>query len=64
MTRRKSYSVSEWCDRHGFSRGFYYLLLKRGKAPVTFSAGRLKRISEEADADWVAAREAETRAAA
>jgi predicted DNA-binding transcriptional regulator AlpA len=57
----KSFSVDEWCKAHGFSRAFFYLLQKRGEGPATFRVGRCRRISETANAEWIAAREAASR---
>lgn len=59
-----SKSPAEWADSHGFSRAFLYKLLKEGKAPKTFSVGKCRRISDQADAEWVAEREAESNGAA
>jgi hypothetical protein len=54
-----SKSIEEWARSHGFSRGFFYLLKKRGIAPRIFNVGAAVRISDEADAEWVRQREAE-----
>ena len=58
---KRSYSPTEWSERHGFSRGFFYKLKREGKGPRTFYAGRLQRVSAEADDDWVREREKETK---
>jgi hypothetical protein len=58
--RRSSFTISEWCDLHDLSRGTYYKLRRVGKAPKCFNIGTAVRITPEADAEWVAAREAET----
>jgi hypothetical protein len=57
-----SKTIQQWCDSHGFSRGFFYILKKRDLAPRTFNAGAAVRISDEADAEWTRAREAESAA--
>jgi excisionase family DNA binding protein len=54
----RSYSVDEWCALHGFSRSFFYKMVSQGEAPATFRAGSCRRISENANAAWIAAREA------
>lgn len=54
-----SYSIDEWCQMHGLSRSFFYVLQKRGEGPTTFKIGKLTRISEEANRYWVASKEAE-----
>ena len=55
----RSMTISEWAKRHGFSRAFFYKLESQGKAPRTFKVNSARRISEAADAEWLAAREAE-----
>jgi predicted DNA-binding transcriptional regulator AlpA len=59
-----SKTIDEWCDAHSFSRAFYYELRKRGQAPRTFRAGKCVRISDEANAEWIVAREARSAPAA
>jgi predicted DNA-binding transcriptional regulator AlpA len=55
----RSFSIDEWCALHGISRPQFYILDKEGKAPKTFVIGqRRRRISEQANADWIAALEA------
>jgi predicted DNA-binding transcriptional regulator AlpA len=53
-----SLTIGQWCDAHGFSRSYFYLLEKRGEAPRTYRIGKFRRISDEANCEWVAAREA------
>jgi predicted DNA-binding transcriptional regulator AlpA len=53
----KSQTVDDFCTAHGISRGLFYQLVKRGEAPRTFKIGRVRRISEAAAIEWVAARE-------
>lgn len=60
----KSYSINEWCALHNLSRSFFYLLDEKGEAPRTFNVGRVRRISEQANAEWIAAREAASQEAA
>jgi hypothetical protein len=55
-----SKTIQEWCDSHRYSRSFFYVLEKAGKSPLTFKVGTTRRISEEADAQWVKDREAES----
>jgi hypothetical protein len=57
-----SKTIQQWCDSHHISRGMFYILDARGEAPRTFNAGKCRRISDEADAEWVRAREAESAA--
>jgi predicted DNA-binding transcriptional regulator AlpA len=59
-----SKTIEQWCDAHSLSRAFFYKLEKQGKAPKTFNVGRLRRVSDEADRDWVRELEAERDAAA
>jgi hypothetical protein len=57
MENRGSFSINEWCHRHGLCRASYYNLQKRGEGPAIMHIGKIVRISEEADARWVAQRE-------
>ena len=52
-----AYSIAEFCARHCISRGKFYLLLNKGKAPKTFNVGTRVLISREAAAAWRAERE-------
>lgn len=54
----RSYSIKEFCALHGCSRNFYYQMEKDGTGPKTFPLGRHRRISEEANAEWVRSLEA------
>ena len=57
--RRRSFTLQEWCDSRRISRAMFYVLDAQGKAPRTHYAGAKRLISDQADADWVRAREAE-----
>jgi excisionase family DNA binding protein len=59
----KSYSLDQWLALHSLSRPFWYRLVTRGEAPRAFRVGRCVRISEEANNEWLKAREAEAIAA-
>jgi hypothetical protein len=52
-----SYTIKDWCDKHHFSRGKWYLMEQRGTGPRTMREGRSVRISEQADLDWQRERE-------
>ena len=52
-------TVSQFCDANNVSRTLFYELLKRGKGPRIFKAGRRTLVSTEAGADWRAQMEAE-----
>jgi hypothetical protein len=54
-----SFSIETWCERHDISRSTYYKLKAAKKAPRTMEVLGCVRISEEADREWVSAREAE-----
>jgi hypothetical protein len=54
-----SMTIEEWAKSHRFSRGFFYVLDKQGRAPRTLKIGVARRITAESDAEWVRAREAE-----
>ena len=58
-----SYSIETWCKRHDVSRSTYYKLKAANKAPRTMEVLGCVRISEDADREWVAAREAEASSA-
>jgi hypothetical protein len=55
-----SMTIDEWCKRHRISRSMYYKLKNSGKGPRTLDIGNVRRITEASDAEWVAAREAES----
>jgi len=55
-----SKTIEQWAKSHGFSRGFFYILREQGRAPRTMKINACRRISDESDAEWVRAREAET----
>jgi Zn-dependent peptidase ImmA (M78 family) len=62
--RRDSYSIAEWCVHRRISRAMFYLLDRQGLAPKTYYVGARRFISDEADAAWLTAREAESEQAA
>jgi predicted DNA-binding transcriptional regulator AlpA len=49
---RSTYSVTEFCQEHGISRGLFYNLLREGRAPRIIKAGRRTLISQEAAEEW------------
>ena len=53
-----SSTIPEFSKRHKFSRQHFYNMEARGEAPRTIAAGRSRRISDEAEAEWVREREA------
>jgi predicted DNA-binding transcriptional regulator AlpA len=59
----KTYPLDQWLQLRDFSRPFWYVLKKRGEAPRHFNVGRRVFVTEEADAEWLKAREAESVAA-
>lgn len=54
----RSFNIEQWCELHALSRSFFYKLVKEGNAPKTFKIGATTRISEAANNEWIAAREA------
>lgn len=55
----QTFTIAEWCEMRKISRAYFYVLAKRGEAPKTIRFGaRSVRITAEADAAWLAAREA------
>jgi len=61
---RRDYTIKEWCAKRRVSRGLFYEMLKLGIAPKTMKLRKRRTISEEADAEWQAQREAATAAEA
>jgi predicted DNA-binding transcriptional regulator AlpA len=62
MNDRSAFTISEFCERHGFSRGFFYKMKKRGIAPRELVINGLIRITVESESQWKAEREAATAA--
>ncbi|MHC2530586.1 hypothetical protein [Bradyrhizobium diazoefficiens] len=56
--QRHSYTVAEFCAMHGMSIGLYQKQRKEGLTPREFRVGRRVMITVEAEAEWLAAREA------
>ena len=54
---KDAYSIVEFCQRHGLSRGSFYNLEKIGQAPRVMRVGGRVMISKEAAADWRRERE-------
>jgi predicted DNA-binding transcriptional regulator AlpA len=54
----RSFSIEQWCEMHGFCRAMFYKLASANVAPRTFKVGRSVRISDEANTEWLRAREA------
>jgi hypothetical protein len=52
-----SFTISEWCAHRKVSRSMFYKLGPR--APKTHNVGTSRRISAEADAEWLRQREEE-----
>jgi len=50
----RDYTIDAWCEKHQCCRATFYNLKKRGEGPRTHKVGSRSRISEEADAEWVA----------
>ncbi len=47
-----AYSVESFCARHGISRAYFYLLIKRQQAPRIMKLGARTLITREAAAAW------------
>jgi hypothetical protein len=47
-----AFSVEEFCQRHGISRAFLYLLWRRGDGPCFMQVGTRRLISREAAGEW------------
>ena len=46
------FSVAEFCQAHGISRGTFYKLLGQGLGPTAIKIGRRTLISSEAAEAW------------
>ena len=42
----------KWCEDNGIPPSTGYLFLKKGLGPHTFKVGRIRFVSDEADAEW------------
>ena len=47
-----TFSVSQFCREHGFSRSLFYRLLREGRGPRVLKVGRRTLISQEAAEEW------------
>lgn len=52
MSDQDAYTISEFCKRHNFSRGFYYILQKKGQGPKVVELGGKRLITREAAETW------------
>jgi hypothetical protein len=55
-----SYTITEWCQHRRLSKAMYYKLKQSKKTPRTYDVGASKRISSEADLEWLRRMEAES----
>jgi hypothetical protein len=60
--RRGSMTVGEWCQHRRISKPMAYKLWAQGKGPKFYCIGSRRYVSAEADAAWLAQREAESAA--
>ena len=56
---RLALSISEFCEAHGISEGFFYKLKKQGEGPREMKVGTRTLISLESAAEWRREREAD-----
>ena len=62
---RGSFTLKEFQRRHHLSESQFFKLCREGQGPRLMRVGAVgKRVSREADRDWIAAREQEAKAAA
>jgi predicted DNA-binding transcriptional regulator AlpA len=54
----RSMTIAEFCKLHGIGRSTFYDLCKRGLGPRMLPIGRGRRISAEANRDWIKMMEA------
>jgi hypothetical protein len=55
------YTIEDFCMAHCISKAHFYVLLRKGEAPPTFTVGRRRLIARDAALAWV--RQNETLAA-
>jgi hypothetical protein len=55
---RLAFSISEFCEAHGFSVDHYFRLQRQGLGPAVMKVGHRTLISCESAAEWRRAREA------
>jgi predicted DNA-binding transcriptional regulator AlpA len=58
------FSIDEWCAKRRITKPHFYELLKLRLAPKTMKLKKRRTISQQADAEWQAARERESEIAA
>jgi excisionase family DNA binding protein len=58
-TTRRSFSIDEIASRNYMSRSSVYKEISEGRLR-SFKVGRARRVSAEAERDWIAEREAES----
>ena len=61
MNRRSSYSVNEVAERNSLCRQSIYNEINAGRLR-SFKVGKSRRISDEAEREWIRQREAEAAA--
>ncbi len=52
IVEKQVFNVVEFCFAHAISRAHFYNLIKEGRGPRTFKAGRRTLISKEAATEW------------
>ncbi len=48
----EAYSIQQFCDVHGFSRGLFFKMMKDGRGPKVVKLGRRTIITKESAAEW------------
>ena len=48
-----SFRINEWLQLRRYSRAEFYRMRARGEAPDVIGAGRMQRITPDADAKWL-----------
>ena len=49
---KQTYSVTEFCQEHGISRGLFYQVLREGRGPRIMKVGKRTLVSQEAAEEW------------
>jgi hypothetical protein len=60
--QKRGFTISEFCERWGWSRPYFYAMRRAGDAPDVIGEGKGQRISDVAEARWLKRQEAKAKA--
>ena len=58
---KRSFTINQWCEMRGYSRGYFYKLRYEGNAPDVIGTDKATRITDAADARWLKKQEAKAK---